>query len=177
MARARWTDRELSEDDIHTLRCFLRQSLIPFIEHVRDFYYSLDYISMETGFHTWALREKGAALGYMVVRSGPKDFTSTTVFPYVNPSKVDIGVPGGTKPAVLQEILKEPLDVEDFYAYYKRRRICFLTKELHEAEFDRIALQSTVFLSREEAFALLNGETLELTLDKVRKAFGIRRVT
>lgn len=176
MAKTGLDSRMLTEEDIHALRCFIRQALLPYTNDIRDFYYSIDTIDMETGEHPWALRERGAVLGYMVVRSGPRDFRSTNVFPYARPSKISIGVPGGSKPAVLNEVMKEPLEVEDFLVYYKRGKLCFLTKELAQADFDEVRLVSSVLFTREEAFALLDGETLDITKDKVRKAFGIRRV-
>ena len=176
MASQGWTKKRLSEDDIGILRGFARQALQPFVVNVEDFYYSLGRIDMSTGMHPWAARERGGAMGYMVVRTGPKDFKSTAVFPYVNPSKLDIGVPGGTKASVLAEILEEPLDVEGYYVYYRRGKLCFLTRELAEAELSGVRLQAPVFFTREEAFALLNGETLKSTKDRVAKAFGIRRM-
>ena len=176
MASQGWTKKRLSEDDIGILRGFVRQALQPFVVNVEDFYYSLDRIDMATGLHPWAAREKGGAMGYMVVRSGPRDFVSTAVFPYVNPSKLDIGVPGGTRATVLAEILEEPLEVDGYYVYFKRGKLCFLTRELAEAELGGVRLQAPVFFTREEAFALLNGETLKATADKVAKAFGIRRI-
>ena len=177
MARQEWTRKRLSEDDIGILRGFTRQALQPFVVNVEDFYYSLDRIDMGTGVHPWAARERGGAMGYMVVRQGPRDFISTDVFPFVNPSKLDIGVPGGTKPSVLAAILEEPLEVEGYYVFYKRGKLCFLTRELMEAELGRITLQARVFLTREEAFAILNGETLPFTQNKIAKAFGVRRTT
>lgn len=176
MARSGLSDKRLSDDDIHALRCFIRQALLPYADDVRDFYYSIDTVDLATGEHPWALREKGAVLGYMVVRSGPKDFRSTSIFPYARPSKISIGVPGGSKPAVLGEVMQEPLEVDEFLVYYRRGKLCFLTREMAQAEFDEVRLQATVLLSREEAFALLDGQALETTLDKVKKAFGIRRV-
>lgn len=177
MAGQGLTRKRLSDDDIGVLRGFARQALQPFVVNVEDFYYSLDRIDMSTGLHPWAAKEKGGAMGYMVVRSGPRDFRSTAVFPYVNPSRLDIGVPGGTKASVLAEILEEPLDVEGYYVYFKRGKLCFLTRELAEAELGGVRLQAPVLFSREEAFALLNGETLKSTKDKVSKAFGIRRMS
>ena len=177
MARQEWTRKRLSEDDVGILRGFARQALLPFVVHVEDFYYSADRLDMSTGIHPWAAREMGGAMGYMVVRTGPKDFVSTSMFPFVNPSKLDIGVPGGTKAPVLATILEEPLEVEGYYVYYKRGKLCFLTRELAEAELDGITLQARVFLTREEAFAILNGETLPFTKSKIAKAFGVRRTT
>ena len=176
MAKGGLSDRRLSDDDIHAIRCFIRQALLPYTDDIRDFYYSIDTLDLETGEHPWALRERGPVLGYMVVRSGPRDFRSTCIFPYARPSKIDIGVPCGSKPAVLNEAMREPVDVEEFLVYYKRGKLCFLTREMAQAELDEVRLQATVLLSREEAFALLGGEALGLTLDKVRKAFGIRRI-
>ena len=177
MARQEWTRKRLSEDDVGILRGFVRQALLPFVVHVEDFYYSADRLDMSTGVHPWAAREMGGAMGYMVVRTGPRDFVSTSMFPFVNPSKLDIGVPGGTKASVLASVLEEPLEVEGYYVYYKRGKLCFLTRELAEAELDRITLQARVFLTREEAFAILNGETLPFTKNKIAKAFGVRRTT
>lgn len=177
MARLGWNKKRLSEDDVGILRGFVRQALQPYIVNVEDFYYSIGRIDMSTGIHPWAARERGADMGYMVVRSGPKDFASTCVFPYVNPSRLDIGVPGGTKALVLAEILEEPLEVEGYYVYFKRGKLCFLTRELAEAELDSIKMQARVFITREEACALLDGNTLASTKDKVARAFGIRRTT
>lgn len=176
MARSGLSNKRLSDDDIHALRCFVRQALLPYTDDIRDFYYSIDTVNLETGEHPWALRERGAVLGYMVVRSGPKDFRCTNIFPYARPSKISIGVPCGSKPAVLNEVMQEPLEVEEFLVYYKRGKLCFLTREMAQAEFDEVRLQATLLLSREEAFAFLDGQALEITRDKVRKAFGIRRV-
>lgn len=175
MARGILIDKRLSDDDIHALRCFVRQALLPYANDIRDFYYSIDTVDLETGEHQWALREHGAALGYMVVRSGPKDFRSTNIFPYARPSKISIGVPGGSKPAVLKEVMQEPLEVDEFLVYYKRGKLCFLTREMAQAEFDEVRLQATILISREEAFAFLDGQALEITKDKIKKAFGIRR--
>lgn len=175
MARAGWTKKALSEGDVRILRGFVRQALLPYVEGIRRFYRSEEPLNAETGCHPWQLRERGdAEIGYMVVREGPRDFKSTDVFPYVNPSKIDIGVPGGARPAVLEEVMFEPLAVEEFYVYYKRGKLCFLERGLHEAEMEKVKLKAAVILSRKEAFALLDGAALPATLKKVRHAFGIK---
>ena len=178
MARAEWTHKKLGESDIRVLRSFIKQGLQPYVDDIREFYLSVKYLSdLSTGCHAWAVREHGnGALGYMVVRGGSSDFASTTVFPYVNPSKIDLGVPGGTRPAILEEVLREPIIMEDFYVYYRRGKVCFLSEELHDAEKRGTRLQAVMVFTRGEAFALLDGKVLSSTKEKLRKAFGIREV-
>lgn len=175
MARIEQTVSPLGESDLHIVKEFIRQACLKHEGNIWDFYENKEGLDMSTGIHSWKAKEvPDGTYGYMVCKQGKGAFESTSVFPFVTPSKLGVGLPTNRWVPLLDELLEEPLHAGSFYIYYKKRKLAFLTKTLHEAEKNKVRLEGVIPITRKEAFAILNGEVLDVTKEKLIALFEIK---
>ena len=167
-------ERPLGESDLRAMREFLRQACFSYEGDFWDFEYAKDSVDRSPGWHAWKATEyPSGVLGYLVCKRGKQDFKSTFICPALIPGKLSIGLPVRTWLPLLKDILEEPLRVGSFYAVLKKGKICFLTEELFLAERRSVRLEGELYLSREEACAILNGEPMAETLERIKRLFSI----
>lgn len=172
MASQEWTDY-----DIFLFRQFCADELRKHVTPMRDFWaHASSYKEREPGEHPLLDSAFVGSVGYRIEKRNRKDsrVRGIAAYPFVRTRALNMLPSDGSKRFVMRKALDEPLRVEEFWCVLDGdKRIAFLTEEAYGMTLLDRSCEACVLLGREEACAILAGETLERTRKKLVRVFDM----
>ena len=170
-------DRELTDYDVFLFRRFCADELANYLEPMRDFWeHSASYAEAGPGEHALLDSRYAVSAGYRVEKrkraSGPA--RGLAAYPFVRVRSLNVVPADGSSKLLLRKALSEPLLVGEFHCVLDSdKRVAFLSDEAYVSTLAESSMEACVVLGREEAYAILAGETLPKTRRRLMRVFGI----
>lgn len=170
-------ERELTDYDVFLVRKFCEDELRKYLPSMRDFWkHAESYMERGPGEHSLLDSKYTGEVGYKVEKRKIQhgNVRNLAAYPFVRTRALKVLPSGGGSKFVLRRALDEPLRIEEFYCVLDSdRRVAFLTREAYSATCFAKSEEACVSLGREEAYAILAGETLNKTRKKIMRAFDM----